>query len=315
MNSLRNRVSKIIPILLSSIVITLIFLAGPAGAISIKFTGLSQLSYQPGESIEFEAQIEVHSSEIAQVQSLALNINNLAECTFNQSGQIISGCDGVTIALISNNPVSGGSGYGYGYGYASSDSILTYKFTIETPQSYLNIPGKNTITLTTNLEDQKFTSEASFNMQSPSSTSLSSPNNSPKASKSSKKVQSGGIVICHNPVASPTSKDTIIVKAPSLNTHLEHGDYLGPCEEDEEKEGLSNSEESGQAILLEYNSTEASGQNQGSRITGAVIGTGTNKGARGALFIITLTSLILAIAFTLLLIRLRINHLRPSQRL
>ncbi|MDP4038992.1 MAG: hypothetical protein Q8P57_00200 [Candidatus Pacearchaeota archaeon] len=42
-------------------------------------------------------------------------------------------------------------------------------------------------------------------------------------------VQTGQITICHYPQGNPENAQTITVGGPAVNTHLSHGDTLGPC--------------------------------------------------------------------------------------
>jgi hypothetical protein len=44
---------------------------------------------------------------------------------------------------------------------------------------------------------------------------------------------SGKVTICHYPPGNPGNRHTILVGQPALPAHLEHGDTMGPCPEDE----------------------------------------------------------------------------------
>lgn len=43
--------------------------------------------------------------------------------------------------------------------------------------------------------------------------------------------QSGKIVICHVPPGNPNNRHTIEVSQNALQAHLDHGDYIGSCNE------------------------------------------------------------------------------------
>ncbi|MBS3095176.1 hypothetical protein J4231_00685 [Candidatus Woesearchaeota archaeon] len=126
-------------------------MAGPAKGINVDLT-TDKTIYNKGDSIIFDALVDIQDPERIPATELRLIINNNVTCTFSLNGNIISGCNDMSIQVISNNANFGygynsGSGFGldnnsvlsnkttffgYGYGYGYADMVpgeLSYKIT------------------------------------------------------------------------------------------------------------------------------------------------------------------------------------------
>ena len=140
---------KITAYILSTAIVVLLIIAGPAQAFFLNLEANNSFVNQ-GETIAFTAEIEISSQEILPIDSLILNIQGpeTMSCEFLPNGEKISTCAGITIIEIQDSPFGFGYGYGYyldegynfgyGYGYSpnfgygqSSMSKLAYEIKID----------------------------------------------------------------------------------------------------------------------------------------------------------------------------------------
>lgn len=168
LNTEKNR--KITGILATIIVISIIFLIGPASAIKVNLNGFSVSDIFKGNKINTTASVEINSNERIAFDNGKIYVNGTEVCEFNPiTTQIISGCDGIQINLVSSS-YSYGYGYGYKYGYdysysygygygynnGYSNGILNYEIQFDT--SYLNA-GENKIQLKIDVGERIYSSE------------------------------------------------------------------------------------------------------------------------------------------------------------
>lgn len=168
LNEERNR--KITGILATLIVISIIFLIGPASAIKINLNGFSVSDVLKGNKINTTASVEINSNERIAFDNGKIYANDAEVCEFNPiTTQIISGCDGIEINLISSSYSHGygygykygydysyGYGYGYGYNNGYSNGVLEYEIQFDT--SYFNT-GENKIQLKIDVGERVYSSE------------------------------------------------------------------------------------------------------------------------------------------------------------
>jgi len=111
--------AKIIAGIFTIFILGLIIFAGPAKAfiLNLDLADGSQDEVDKGELINFTATLEIEDvDQYLPINSLMLNLGSKT-CVFSINGEIVSGCEGVSIEKISG---SFGAGYGYGYGYDNS---------------------------------------------------------------------------------------------------------------------------------------------------------------------------------------------------
>ena len=114
-----------VAVVLSSLIIALLLLAGPAEAVILGLT-VEDNSVYKGDLMFFEATAEIESGEQLNPDyfKLILNGSQLVECTFDVDGNSISGCEGISMENLQTPP------YGYGYGYSSG--VFKFKITLDT---------------------------------------------------------------------------------------------------------------------------------------------------------------------------------------
>lgn len=126
--------------LLTFIVIVMLFLAGPAGAVQLGFKNLSNPTPDEQTYVIFSTYVDIETSERIPVANLLLKIGSQT-CLFNPDGSEISGslCNDIVITSLNPSPqydpgnLSGydsnlGYGYDFGYGYGYSyDSLITHE--------------------------------------------------------------------------------------------------------------------------------------------------------------------------------------------
>lgn len=124
--------------LISIALFGMLVLLGPAQAINLALGNFSNNNPFLGEKISTIASININANEFLNIKNITLEIIGAENryCIFNVSGTSISGCDGISINLLSNLPYSYGYGYNlgyfYGYGYGYSGGNLSYNVTIFT---------------------------------------------------------------------------------------------------------------------------------------------------------------------------------------
>ena len=180
--SKRGSANKIFSLFVTVLVICLLVFVGPVDALFLGLSGFKNTPYDYGETVNFIGRIDINSNERVDLQSVGLEVNGKVICTFDVSGNKISGCFGVNISLSSNNANFGygygygnfnvgwngsnssskagnynGYGYGYGYGYGG-DGGLVYNISIETPKGSLKVPGVNEMKLVARTSSQLFNS-------------------------------------------------------------------------------------------------------------------------------------------------------------
>jgi hypothetical protein len=132
-------------ILIASLVLGLLIIAGPAKAFEIKIGNFSNPAPRKGEIVSTIATIRINSNERINIEENSLLINDKLHCKFNAEAKEVN-CDGVTIKLVSKDSSEHGYGYDYGYGYGYSvdnkygyrygyaNTIFTYNITVNTSE-------------------------------------------------------------------------------------------------------------------------------------------------------------------------------------
>jgi len=150
--------SKILVIIITLLVLSVIAFAGPAKAFVIHLVA-DKSTMIKGEAIVFNASVTINSNDNLQIDKLILELNGPQNiyCNFKPDGTIISGCDGFTIKDISENNNNPGYGYGYSYGYGygyGQDKVLKYEITLLT-ENYTT--GVYTTSLVIPINEEIFT--------------------------------------------------------------------------------------------------------------------------------------------------------------
>ncbi|MFH1801907.1 MAG: hypothetical protein ABH864_00480 [archaeon] len=145
--------SKILAVLFTTLVITLLVLTGPVQGFNLNLSVNKTRPIQ-GDTLTFTAQIEVESGESLQIEKLILELSGPEEisCAFTRDGEILDGCEDITITKIQDTSYSYGYGYGYGYGYSQS-GFLKYKIELNTEHVK---PGKYTTLLKVKIGEEFF---------------------------------------------------------------------------------------------------------------------------------------------------------------
>ena len=100
---------------------------------------ISDTSPEQGGEISFTLSVDIQTNERLPVDNLILNLSKLDGsferlCLFDKEGNVISGCEGMSIELISIGEedtgnllgVYDGTEYNFGYGSGFSNTKLTY---------------------------------------------------------------------------------------------------------------------------------------------------------------------------------------------
>ncbi len=181
MDVLRKRVekysSKVLAGVLTSFIIAIVILSGPASAFIVSLESFNDDSPIEGEHIYSIASIEIKSNERVNIPYVSLFINDELMCAFNAytgtpSGDCAEAIHTISLINTSATDNSYGYGYGYGYGYAYgeeygygygytqgySNTKFTYNITIDT----LGLtPGQEyEMVLSTDLGPRNYSSEA-----------------------------------------------------------------------------------------------------------------------------------------------------------
>jgi hypothetical protein len=120
---------KITSLFLTAFVISVLIISGPAQAITLGISEISDLTPEEQSEISFVAKIDLHENDVVALKNITANIKNNdntvnATCTFSLNGNKLS-CDSSfgDIELVSSNIEYNDSHAGYGYGYASGGYI------------------------------------------------------------------------------------------------------------------------------------------------------------------------------------------------
>lgn len=181
-----SKKAKILSVILTISIITLLIIIGPAQALTLSLNAFSNSNPIKGDIITTQASIDVRADERIQFNNITLTLNGDDYCSFLVNGTILSGCNGMTISLVSSN-TSNGYGYGYqygynyGYGYQSGYSNGEFKYEISLNTSSL-ADGTYDIKLKTSLNTHNYSSSTqtitiSSPSQSGSGTTYSFPRN------------------------------------------------------------------------------------------------------------------------------------------
>jgi hypothetical protein len=168
---------KILALSLTTLVISLLILAGPVHAFSISLNNFSDSTPIKGDKITINAEIEIRIDEVMPLPNpIEVYIDNLLICTFSvdlNSTTCNLNSNGIDVSLLSSttsitNKTGYAYGYGYGYGYQEGHTnglfsyqlrIDTDKFTTGTHKLQLLVNTKlNPQTQTYNSEKKSFTS-------------------------------------------------------------------------------------------------------------------------------------------------------------
>ena len=96
----RGARAKVVSVVLTVIVAGLLFLTGPAGAFSLNLSS-SVSSVNIGEEISFTASLDIEAGERLPVEYLEIEVGGVV-CRFESNGDIISGCNNLSIVRIEN---------------------------------------------------------------------------------------------------------------------------------------------------------------------------------------------------------------------
>ncbi len=118
---------KIISLVITLTVISLLLFSGPAGAITMSFssnlsTNQSSPTQVSSSTLTFNVTYTLENADkYVPVSNFTLNItdsnnNSVKECVFDLAGTALSGCSGLSISRLSQ-PSNYSYGLGYGYGY------------------------------------------------------------------------------------------------------------------------------------------------------------------------------------------------------
>ncbi|MBI2628609.1 hypothetical protein HYW74_00825 [Candidatus Pacearchaeota archaeon] len=154
-NQNKSKKTKILVTAVSLSIIILIVLMGPVNALSIAFDGINANPYEVNQNVNFNASIGLNSNEKVTFDNLTLvlDLDKKKEkviCIFDVDGNIISGCNGINITLVSNTLTPS-------YGYLEGDGSLIYNININVKQSDLTI-GNNKFYLVADTDAGKVSS-------------------------------------------------------------------------------------------------------------------------------------------------------------
>jgi len=125
--------SKIISGILTLIIIGILLFSGPAKAITLGITDISDTTPNEESTVSFLAKIDIHTNDRIPLTNITVNMKNsnaniIDTCTFYLNGTELSDTNETFVIekLHSNYNYSASlSGYGYGYGYDSNSGTYT----------------------------------------------------------------------------------------------------------------------------------------------------------------------------------------------
>ena len=126
---------KIISLILTLSIITMLILSGPVSAVQVKITNISDTTPNESTDMTFLVQVDIESGERIPVQNLTLTLTNTGgldnyTCIFNPAGTNITACTGITITKLNSVGYSNSSSlWGYGYGYDYANGVTNYSNT------------------------------------------------------------------------------------------------------------------------------------------------------------------------------------------
>ena len=131
---------KITAGIVTTMVLLLLIMAGPAQAFSLTLDVDGEDSVEQGKKIELTAKVNIDSGEALDIENITLVLKGPEhrECVFDITGKMKSGvndaCHGINIKKIPYPQIEKGYGYsyGYGYGYGYTEQELVYEITIHT---------------------------------------------------------------------------------------------------------------------------------------------------------------------------------------
>jgi hypothetical protein len=117
-------------------VVFLLIISGSVNAFALELKNLKD-SVKVGEIVKFVVSLKLETDENVNVDKFILELNNsddgIKSCSFLPSGEIISGCSGITIEKTSSPDNSSYGGYCPGYsGYESCENIFSYNISWNT---------------------------------------------------------------------------------------------------------------------------------------------------------------------------------------
>jgi len=124
-------IRKLFALSLTSLVIGILIVSGPVQSFSLGLD-IDKVKVTQGKTITFTAEINIGSGETIPLEELTLLLEGPEKisCQFTPNGEIISGCEGITITKIGSS--QNGYGYYYGYGYGYTDGKLAYSIKLNT---------------------------------------------------------------------------------------------------------------------------------------------------------------------------------------
>lgn len=125
MNMRKEGGARLVGGVVAIILLSILIISGPAQAFTTGFSVLNS-RVEKGEVISFTASVEIDSGEFLEIEDFVLKLEGPSEvnCKFLPDGSIISGCEGITIRLISSSP--------YNYGYGFSEGTFEYEILLDT---------------------------------------------------------------------------------------------------------------------------------------------------------------------------------------
>ncbi len=207
---------KILAGVFTLVIISILLAAGPAQAFILDMS-ISNDKPSEGETITFNVSTEVETADDpSDVGSFTLFIvskdaKDIISCTFFPDGTKITACPGINVVQTSSPTF----GYGYGYGFGT----FSYEITLNT--TGMN-HGVYRTSFVANVDGKELKKEGKKLV----------------INERKKKEDKEKVKICHIVIKGNKSKaETIKVKESAVAEHLEHGDHLGACTEEDSNNG------------------------------------------------------------------------------
>ena len=132
---------RIISLILTLSIITMLILSGPVSAVTVQITDISDDTPNEGSDVSFLVQVDIESGERIPVQNLTLTLTptsgSAITCTFNVGGTNLTSCPDISISKLNSvgyDNTTDLKGRGYGYLYANG-STGTYNTTFNDSSS------------------------------------------------------------------------------------------------------------------------------------------------------------------------------------
>lgn len=133
--------SKFISFGITSVIIMLLIFTGPAQAFNLSLSILDK-KVALGNKVVMKVYSEPEEGDQVILKNFILSIKGPTDilCEFDSDAKIISGCEGITITKLDNEPnpygysygYSYGYGYGYSYGYSYESGKREFKKVLDT---------------------------------------------------------------------------------------------------------------------------------------------------------------------------------------